>query len=335
MSEIDYLKSYYPFDDEVMAKIEEVAHDQQGLTWPEYARQKTIPELKKFNPKQGKAIEILDICPTDYASVQVYHMPMGCLLDANTILHVVTLAEASPDTRVVSVSNPGQPGSGSGKLGPAGIVKVWNGDLRPVVGPTLEYLHTEAIERANHAGASYGAEKTAASAQHAEQYDHMVPWAVMIEPTAVSDGRGLIGTGRAFMSTGKHAKAYGDRVVELAGSGVFKSAQLHKKSELGYGLGIVGRLSNIAIGKAMGRAGFEGRINQAMAASSEMKSTISWGTDSELAINGLVLAITDKLRARYGQGRVKTMILEGQTHAINVDPLLNAALILQGNKDIK
>jgi hypothetical protein len=332
MPSVEYLRNYYPFDDDVMARVEDVAQGQSSSSWPEYASRLKIPDLKTYHPKYGsrKAIEVLDIAPKHYDGVEVYHMPMGCLLDANTMLHVATLAAAQPDKRVISVSNPGQLGSGTSKLSFKQRRQVAHGDLEPVVAPTLEYLYSANQEVVFHVGESYGADKAAASAEHSEHYDQTVPQVVMTEPPSVVN-RGMAKTAIAFLGTAKRGDEYLQPVRAI--SNTFESAEELKESGMiGYFVGLA-RPSNIAIGRALGRVGFEARLDRAMESQPDMKASVIWGSESELALDGMVSALTDRLIEKHGGDRLKTMRLVGQGHAMNLDVFLNTAIILQSLKN--
>lgn len=326
MSTVEYLRGYHPFDDDILECVEHAAYNQQGLSWPEFVRRYDIPEPEIFHPKDGNPIEVVDMGPSDYESVFVYHQPMGCQLDSNMMTHVATMAHSSPSSRVISVGNPSKPGRNSGKLSPSEALQVANGYLKPVVGPTLEYMRQAGVEQAVHIGESYGAEKTAASAQFAFAYDHEVTDGVMTEPVFTN---GLFKTATAFMRTGRHADKYLRPVREL--SDAFKSAEELKESSWQWMMGL-GRISNLAIGRALGGGRFGERLNSGLIVNPEMQATVVWGTESELALNGIARALTDPLQWIHA-GRLHTMPLDGQTHAMNLDIFLNSAIALQSLKN--
>lgn len=333
MSEVERLQAFYPFDDYVLARIEQVARGQENISWPNYARRLDLPSPKIFCPKNAKPIEILDIKPKDTADTLVYHLPMGCLLDSNMMAHVSTLAQVQFDKRIIAVSNPGQPFRGSGKLSLIDALRVYRGNLTPTVEPTLEYLDSERIESASHVGISYGADKAAAAAETAplQRFGQEVTGLVMVEPVSVATRGttriiGLVKLGRIFQST----SAYGDKYLEPVRkrSRAFTSAEELKESELGYGLGLA-RLSNLAIAAALAQDGFEGRLERAMLISARMKAGLSWGTASEFDTYSEREHMAKRLQTKYGKGRVKTLPLKDQTHSMNLDIFLNAAIISQ------
>lgn len=339
MSEVERLQTFYDFDDDVLAITEQVACGQENISWPEYARRLNIPEPFTFRPKDAKPIEVIDITPKDYDETLVYHLPMGCLLDSNMVIHVATLAQTQFDKRIISVSNPGQPGRGSGKLSVADAVRVWNGNLKPVVAPTLEYLDSKQIESASHIGISYGADKAAAAAENAplKQFGQEVPRTVMIEPVSISTRgltklTGLLRLGRIFQSTSVHGDKYLEPV--RARSQAFVSAEKLKESEVGYAIGLA-RLSNLAVAAALAQEGFEGRLERALLVNAGLKAGLSWGSASEFDLNNSRDHIADRLQTEYGRDRLSTLPLVGQTHAMNLDIFLNAAVISQLVKQTK
>jgi hypothetical protein len=326
MNEFERLSEKYAFDDDVLARVERAAHRQETLTWPEYERRYNIPQPGIFRPNYGKPIEVLDIKPRDYESVVVYHQPMACPIDANIALHAATLAAAQPESRIIAVGNPGSPGKGYGKLSIPQALEVWNGNLYPTVAPTLGYLAAEGIRRADQIGESYGADKAAAAAEHAGLYGVETIRAVMVEPVSVVKS-GLIKMGWTFQSTSKHADKYLEPV--RARSLTFKSAEKLRYRPKLYPIGVVGRLSNLAVGHALGMQGFEGRVNRAMEANHKLKTGISWGTDSEFDRNNRRFEITRRLIKKYGRDRVVPMPVVYETHAMNLDLFLNAAIYSQ------
>jgi len=323
MREVDYLLDYYPFDDEILDAAEKASRRQSDVTWPEYVSRFNIPRTKVFEPKDGKPIEVLDLIPHDYDQTLVYHQPMACILDSNRQIHVATLQAILPNKRIIGVGNPGQPGHGYGKVSMMDALKVARGNLRPVVAGTLEYLHSQGIESAIHAGESYGADKAAASAENSTSYSQEATSIISVEPVSVAK-KGLLRMGWAFMSTGKHAEKYLKPVRSV--SHTFKSAEELRESPKTYALGLA-RLSNIAIGAALGKPGFQGRVERAMVINPSLKTGIAWGTSSEFDENNERESLVRTLKGQFGAKRIADMPVEGQTHAMNLDPFMNSAII--------
>lgn len=331
MSEVERLQKFYSFNDDVLARVEEAASLQEGVSFHEYAERLRLPDATWFEPRSGKHVEVLDIRPKDYESTLSFHLPMGCVLDSNMLMHVGTLAQVESDKRIVAVSNPGQPGRGSSKLSIRDSWRVSNDDLEPTVSSTLEYLLAQGIDKAAHSGISYGADKAAAASENAKNHEQQATHAIMVEPVSVVKrsstriGR-LIKVGRVFQTTGKR----GDRYLEPVRrrSSAFVSAERQKDSMVGYGIGLL-RMSNLAIGMALGENGYEGRVGRAMYMNDGLRVGIAWGTASEFDKDDERAAIVRRLKARFTNRRVEGLPLDGQTHAMNLDIFLNAALIAQ------
>jgi hypothetical protein len=330
MSEVDYLTHYYKFDDDVLSQVERAAHQQALATWPEYKARHLLPETQIFTPKDSKPIEVIDIRPKDYDDVVVYHQPMACILDSNRQIHVATLQAVLPDKRVIGIGNPGQPGHGYGKLSIAEALKVAGGNLEPTVSAALEYLHQQKLESAIHAGESYGADKAVSAAENSAKKDLEAVTSLAIEPVSVAE-KGLIKMGLTFMRTGKRAENYLSPLRAV--SHAFVSAEQLRESPLTYALGLA-RLSNLAVGAALGKSGFKERLKNAMSANEEFKAGIAWGTASEFDTENEREQIVENLINEFGEDRISAMPLKGQTHAMNLDPLLNSAIYAQLLKNI-
>ena len=327
--EAERLRAYHNFDDDVLERVSEVAGNQRSESWDSLNAQ--LPANKVFTPTNGKPIEVLDIVPrADYDGTHVYHLPMGNALDENMTTRVAALAAAEPTKRVIAVGNPGSPGHGKGKIKARDFRSVWSGDLRAVVDPTLQYLNSQGIDTATHIGFSYGADRAAASAQYADRYDQQVPQGILMEPASIKE-RSLLGLAGDFGSTAKALDGY----VQAAASPAYLEARkLAEKSGhglFGYTLGLA-RMSNLAIAHALAKDGFEGRVDFALTAQPEMTVDIIWGSESELALHGLMLATTAKLIEKYGVDRVRATELEGQKHAMGDDIFLHTAMVLQSSK---
>ncbi|MBX4191075.1 hypothetical protein KW794_03220 [Candidatus Saccharibacteria bacterium] len=325
MNEFERLSKFYPFNDEVLARVEREATRQQDLTWPEYRRRFNIPDPLIYSPTDGKPVEVIDIKPRDYEDVLVYHQPMGCPLDSNISLHIATVAGILPQYRVIGIGNPGPPGRGYGKLSLQDIFRVWNDDLGPTVAPTLQYVNAQGVESAVHAGESYGAEKAAAAAENAFKYDSQATKSLMIEPVAVIKS-GIIKMGLTFRSTSQHKEKYLEPIHQR--STTHKSAEATKVSMMEYNLSLI-RLSNLAIAHALGRQDFEGRVERALTVNRDLKAGISWGTESEFDRDNEREKIIKRLQIHYGEARVVDLPLRGQTHAMNLDIFLNSTIISQ------
>jgi pimeloyl-ACP methyl ester carboxylesterase len=330
MAEQERLRAYYPnFDEPVLDRVAEVAEQLRNSTWQ--AINDTLPDNKIFEPISGKPIEVLDVLPQDdYDKTYVYHLPMGNPLADHMRLRMATLSLAAPDKRIIAVGNPSGPKQGIGRLKFADIPSVWNGDLRATVDPILQYLEMQHIDPSTHIGYSYGAEKAATASIYADRYDQEVEQGIFIEPVSLKT-RGLIELASDFNST---AAALGGYIGAAKTNAVYvANNRASEKSHgmLGYVVGLA-RLSNIAIAHALAKDYFERRTQTALENQHDMRANLIWGSESELAVNSLMVAVSQRLVDRFGPERVSPMVLEGQKHAMGDDVFLHTAMVLQVTK---
>ena len=137
--------------------------------------------------------------------------------------------------------------------------------------------------------------------------------------------RGLIRMGATFISTSSQAEQYIGPLKQ--DSQTYTTAREAKESMAGYILGLA-RLSNLAVAHGLGKPNFENQINDILVDYANIKAGIAWGTKSEFDKNNLRRNIVGLLERAY-PGRVDGIELAGQTHAMNIDIFLNAALISQ------
>jgi hypothetical protein len=206
LAEQTRLLDFHQFDYDVIEQIAEVAEWQRGWTWN--AISSRIPAVKRFQPKVGNQIDVLDIIPKDdFSETYVYHMPMSIPLDENMMMRLATLSAVNPDKRIIASGNPGPPGQNSGLLKPVELKEVWNGYLRPTVEPILQYLTSQGLNQTVQIGYSYGADKAAASSMYAADHDQEVDQGVFMEPASVKE-RSLVKLTADFFSSGSPLEGY-------------------------------------------------------------------------------------------------------------------------------
>lgn len=91
----------------------------------------------------------------------------------------------------------------------------------------------------------------------------------------------------------------------------------------------LGRLSNIAIAGALSKNHFEHRVTGAMEAQPDMIVHMIWGEESELALDGAMLATVANLHKSFGR-RVGYTSLPQRHHAMADDIYLHTAIALHG-----
>lgn len=323
MNTADRLRGYYPFSDEVIETVSEIADSDRGLSYGDFTAKHCVPDVKIYYPDHGKPIQVLDIIPNDYDGTIVYHESMGTSIDENSIMHVTPLSLALPTKRIIAVGNSGRPGQGYGKLSSRDAFSVLSGNLRPVVDPTLEYLASQGVEHVAHVGYSYGSEKSVAATLFSENYGLSSPFTISIDPPAV-ENRGMLALAKAFSRSGESMQSY----VEASGSKALIEARQISGGLFGIAAGLI-RLSNLAISHVIAFEGFEARSKLMLINSPELAFNVQWGSESEITIDGLMFGIRNRLVKDFGD-RVSSARYEGQKHAMCDDIYFHAATILHG-----
>ncbi len=325
------LENYFPFSEHTLSRVNEVAERlSAAMTWQELLTQNNIPDVEIFEPKHAKSIEILDFAPKDYDTTLVYHGAMGDSIDPNLIMHVLPLAMLLDTTRIIAVGNPGRPGQGYGKLRVRDLKQVWGGDLRATVDPTLEYLHNQGLEEVAHVGYSYGGNKVPLAALHASKYGLKVSFGIAIDPSVADEGVRRLGT--AFSISAKHL----DKYVQAANCPPYAEARKLSGGLLGYGLGLA-RMSNMAIIHALAHPHFKETMEETLRLKeqSQMKVSLMWGSESEIAPDDLMQDISTRLIKEFGEARVKRTRFPDQQHAMSDDIFFHSATILHAMEQLQ
>lgn len=330
---VERLNGYYDFNEAISTKVGAVAEMQAGLSYEEYLAASGIAEPFIFNPDGGKPVRILDIRPSvdfDESKARVMHLAMGNDVDPNQIYQAATVFSADPDTRLIAVGNPAAPGLGYGKLSFADSGLVAKGDLRPVIDPVMKYVEREGITDVEHVGFSYGASRVPVAMKYAAHYEHQAD-GVAIDPADVKDRgfklKAMLSLAADFGSTAGPLEDY----VQASGIPAFLEARKHSPNLVMYSLGIL-RASNLAIASALAGDYYQKRATDALEAQPDRKLHTFWGSESELAIDGLLQQITTNLQDRFGERAPATRLI-GQKHNMVNDIHLQAALVLHGSRN--
>lgn len=334
MSEVDRLQNYYPFTTQTAEVVAEVAERFRALNdWNElysdFQADDSHAKLaeKTYTPAHGSPIKLVDIVPVEHDKTLMYHLPMGNSVDANMQARLITLSAVLPNTRIIAAGNPAQPFTDSGKLNQYQRKEVSSGNFRSTVDPILAYAHQERLERIDQVGFSYGADKALAAAILARCFDITPDSVIPMDPASVTP-RTLFQLGADFLATNKYLSEYVDAAEFPAYIDARKVAGRKTGWLAGYGLGLM-RQSNIAIAKGIATGNFEDKLSQALEHNPETRTSVVWGTESELAIDGIMQAATGQAQITFGQ-RVTVMPVEGQHHAMGDDVFLHAALVREG-----
>ncbi|HET8709616.1 MAG TPA: hypothetical protein VFL85_05060 [Candidatus Saccharimonadales bacterium] len=319
------LRVIYPFSDEVLAAVDEVAGRQQRMSCERLLATANVLTVRDYQPLEGKPVKVLDIIPPngEYEAVQVFHLPMAGSMNLDRMVRTATLAAAQPTKRLVAVGNAGEIGAKGGKLSIEDAFDVWKGDLAPTVSATMQYLEAQGIEEAEHVGGSFGADKAVEAAVVASRYDQSTTQLVAMDPASVKH-RSPLEIKQDFARSEEPLSDY----VRATACPAYYEARHHSGGILRYKVGLF-RLSNLAVAHALTFDGFGSRINQALAENRQLPATLIWGSASELADDRIMQPMAAGLTEQYPE-RFRAMRVPGQRHAMMNDIYLNAALVLQG-----
>lgn len=294
---------------------------QEGVGYVNFLESQGANNTKKLIPSEHalNPIEVLDIRPEEHdpSEAMVVHLPMANPLDSNMRFHVASIAATHPESRVIALANPSGPGRKSGALSRDQRQRLVEGDAATLGEGLAYYLEREGVERTREYGYSYGADK-ALGGMALDACD--VEKLLLLEPASIKQ-RSLGALAVAFMSTDKAMQGY----VEASGSDVYEEARKDAIGVAGYGLGLA-RLSNLAIARSLASGNFIGNYTNAMLRQPDMKTTVSWGTDSELAEHGKMQGFVAAANRAFGAERVQDIQLKGQKHALANHIGLQAAL---------
>jgi hypothetical protein len=331
-SSVAYLERYYPFADSVMEDVSRAADEMNRKTFDSVVADFDLQDGPEIIPGYGRAkpIELLKFTPSgDYQreKVRLLQTPMGSSVNDFTIWEAATLFSADPSEQLWVVGGPSSPRQNIGRLTLDELVKVsLTHNLRPTIDTSLHYLRDKEITVVDHLGYSAGSDKAATAIQYSDRYDLWVDKGVLIEPATVVK-RSLFGLMKCFNSCGAQMQHYIDEsestpYIDRWSKERFWQDMVYRAKLL--------RLSNIAIATALKHDGFGGRLDATLEAQPESIITVGWGTNSELTDNRSIERVVDEATEKYGRNRIIQMPLLGVYHAGMNNPLLYAAMMLQG-----
>jgi hypothetical protein len=331
MKTSDRLEAYYPFDSDVLGRVEETADWQNRLSFSELATRYGVTGPQRIRPfYDNRTVEYFQLTPEgrnpEDRDVRVYHAPFGTTADKNMAMRAFRLLGAEPSKPLVVVGNPAAPGLRSGGYRRKDLSAIWNGDLRPAVRPAVKLLEYKDVNQADFIGFSFGADAAATAAQIAKDHGITANHVVATESVAVVN-RNLLQLGHDFYQAVDRV----DEAVKRSSSPpLFEARDDADVGDARYMLGVV-RASNLALAHSLSLPLFENRVIDALNAQPELRVSVSWGDRSELAPFEVTSSLAERLQHNYGQ-RVGAMMLRGMDHAGGDDIDLHAAIVLQGLK---
>ncbi len=327
------LQDYDLFDQYVIDETAYVANLQSRLSYGEFLDQFEIPEPTVEHCYGTKPLEVLDIIPrVDYDETQarVMYLGMGNRLDASQVYQIATVFAVDPTVRTIAFGNPSGPIRRAGAMTLRECWEVSRGDTRPLIDGPLQYIASQGISVTEQNGFSYGTLPVMAAAEHAERYDQRVDHMTTIEPADIKD-RGanrvlaMLSLFGDFAATGGPLKDY----VETSGIEAYSEARHDTVLGLAnYLSGVVLRPTNLARASVLAGGHYEVRAMRALNAQPGAQLDLIRGSESELAVNGVMNVMANYLKSIY-KNRVRDTVVPGGRHNMVNDIHLQAALLTQ------
>lgn len=329
------LQTYHAFSDAIIHTVAEVADMQAAMDYQAFMRRFSIPEPEVVGVNGSHFSEVLDIKPVvdyDTTVARFVHLPMAARLDDRQRYQIATNYAVDSSVRTIAFSNPGTPRHKAGILTLKNCLEIVRGNARPLIDPALQYGEREKITTVEHGGFSYGDLLALTATEYASKYNQTVSHITVIDPADVEyrgDNRlwSMISLGLDFVKTGGPLADY------IKASGIYAYINVGDNSLFGlakYGLGLA-RASNLVVANTLAGDYFAERTERALEAQPWARMHAIWGTDSELAIHGLMLAATDYLSDQYPERFERTYIPGGRHNMVN-DIHLYAALTLHARR---
>lgn len=332
---IERLKNYGLFDEAIVEQIGRVAADQNSRSFRELADNFGVAD----GPSQARPFgddrllefyKIGNQNPTggDPTRTRVYFAPMATPADQNMAVRAFRFYAVDPSIPLMVVGSPAAVGRPANKLSIRGARIVKNGNMAPLVAPTLRYLESTSNTNCDFIGYSYGADAAAAASVTAKDYGITANHGVWMEPASVKI-RTILELGRAFVRAGQLLEG----CVNATGSPVLDEARREADVGMMRYVGGMLRLSNIAVAYALAKSSFAERAQTALQSQSNLQTTLVWGNQSELSDDAEMWDIASHLRSEFGRSRVRSLRVPGMHHVGGDDIDLHAALVLQSLAD--
>ena len=332
MTTVERLQGYYPdFSQETLEAVGEFTDWQRQFgSYQAFFDSVGVKEPVVKHYEGMKPAAVVDVQPSEYdpAEALLYRLPMANPLDGNQLYQIASLAGTNPNKRIIAIGNPSGPGLGRGKLSFADQRKAlkWtkndniHPELKKLVEPSIKYLDEAGVEERHEVGYSYGALLAVIASVYGES---PVRNMVVIEP--VMGERTMRELGADFKATEKALGNY----INANELQTFKEARADGQSMVRYILGLL-RPTNITVSNILAHTNFDTWNMAAHLVNPEMRSTPAWGSESELALDGLMLQMVGRIQRTRREGSTRPIRIEGGKHALANDLALQEAIVLEG-----
>lgn len=319
------LERYTAFNQKTIDFAARLAQKQaEYATYQAFLKAADVPlQPTLFVTRSGRGVPLVDISPRTgkEAGAFVVHLPMGNSLDPNQLYQVATLALAFPEYRLIAFGNPSGKPYAYREQGFS--LRDWwrvafTKNKRAAVSAELEYLASQNVAQVYHTGYSYGALKALLTAYYAPP--EQTKGLLLLDPAAHSRGlRQLFGD---FNATFAPLGQYVNR-TELQ---TFFDARRDAANQVRYKRGIA-RPVNIAIGIMLARTDFIPLLKKVLTKHSHISAYVAWGSKSELGNDAHMKASLHSFTHETAKGRVRSLRLDGDTHAFANDIHLYVAIV--------
>ena len=340
MNTAERLARYCVFDEAVIDAVSAAALHQNSQSFQALADEQGIGAgPQRVHPyADAQNIELFHIKPkTEYDAslLRVYQAPYGVAANKSVAMCALRLFASEPTTQVMVIGSPSALGNSANLLPYRDLSTIRGGDLRQAVRPALFYMQHLGITKAEVLGYSYGGDAGAAMVAAAPDYGIAVNDAVLVESAGVTK-RFLPSLIKDFLTSGKHLNAYiastdCKPLFEARNSNV---SRVEKTESLLRWAGGLLRPSNRAIMRGISQGTFSDRLDSALSQQPELRTTLIWGSESEIVGTTAARAMVTTLSGNH-PGRVVGLEIKGMHHAGGDDIDLHAAMTLQGLNRVK
>lgn len=324
----EQLQTYYPFDSEVVGRIQDTAEWQNGLSFRKLADLYELDDATKRSRTKLQSLEYVELNPQaapDSDDVHVLFAPMGnAATSDNIVMRALRMVEVTRPQKLIIAAGPAHINNPNNTIAPHDYHRVWAGDFVPVLKPLLRELAGIAVDQSvSYFGYSNGAALAGAALASSANHDISASHAVLAEPANVSH-RSMLSLGRDFLASGKYLDDY----IRESRSIPLYEATARADQLAAYVLGLA-RPGNLAIAHGLSRGGYSKKLDALLANHPDAQVTTVAGMLSELSEPATLLTSQLELATTH-PGRSHLILLNNIHHAGGDNIDLHAAIMFQG-----
>lgn len=336
MSEIDRLQTYYPFNTDTLETVAEVAerfhsYASWNQLYDDFQSDSSHAHLNEvtFSPHYGNPIKIIDIEPTDQDNTLIYHFPLGNTINGLAKATLITLSSTLPNTRIIASDDSSGSSADSGNLLSRQRHEVAKGVFRSTIDPILAYVHKKQINQATQIGLSFGVDKAISAGLLAGCFDIESKNVTLINPVSTKP-RTKAQLGADFFASTKNQDISSGLAEYSAFNGCAKQTKCKNMQFGGQILKLINP-TNLAIAQGIMTGKFQPRLVELLRLNPNTNTTVIWGTESQLALDGLMQTIIGQIK-EVANNQVTAMPIQKQSHSMSNDIFLHSALVYESLK---